>query len=161
MENNKYTFFWETKYVFSNWHPAKFVMNGIKFGNSEQAFMYYKAKLFGDEYSMEKILKNSDPRKVKQLGREISGFDEKIWDENKFQIMYNVNYAKYSQNPKMLNKLISTKGTNLVEASPFDNIWGIGLFEIDAKRLSPNLWPGKNLLGKVLDKVRDDLDKLL
>lgn len=156
MKSN-YTFFWETHYVFSNWHPAPFDMDGNHFSNSEQAFMYYKAKLFGDTKSMEKILKSPDPRTVKKLGREVKGFDSKKWDDNKFQIMYDVNIAKFTQNSKMREKLMLTDGTQLVEASPYDNIWGIGLDVNDAKRLDPKKWPGQNLLGKVLDKVREDL----
>lgn len=151
---NKHTFFWKDRSPFSQWYPSTFVENGNTFKNAEMYMMYEKALLFGDQETAQKILKADHPSKAKKLGREVKGFNPKKWDEHKLDIVIKGNYLKFTQKEKLKEILLSTEGTRMVEASPYDKIWGIGLDEDDAKKVSESSWPGENLLGKALDEVR-------
>jgi ribA/ribD-fused uncharacterized protein len=165
-ETIKYIFFWGHsgknndevgKFVFSQWYPSAFVVDNIEYKTSEHWMMAHKAKLFGDNEIFEKILKADKPGEVKELGRQIRGFDELKWSERKFEIVKTGNIHKFSQNKKLKDFLISTGDRILVEASPTDNIWGIGLGQ-DAKMIeNPHTWRGENLLGFALMEVRDFL----
>jgi len=153
-------FFWRLRdpYAFlSNWYPATFVdKKGIQYKNSEQYFMYQKAKLFGDDELAEKILQTASPQKAKELGRKVN-IKRKKWDENKIQTMYDANWYKFSQNPDLKRKLLNTNNSYLVEASPYDNVWGIGISKEDARSISPEKWKGENYLGRILMLVRQNL----
>lgn len=149
----------------SNWYPAEFdvemMIKGEKktlhFFNSEQYFMYVKAIAFGDYDTADKILNTKDPKKAKELGREVKGYDDEVWDEMRYKVMVDANKAKYSQN-KALRDLITSeeyKGKGFVEASKVDNIWGILRTEDDPLADDEKNWLGKNLLGKALDEVRN------
>ena len=122
--------FWKAKEEygeFCNWYTAKFIYDGKEFKNSEQAFMYLKAKLFNDTIMMEKILLKSNPMICKNLGRAVKPFDSSIFEEHKYQFMLEVLYAKFYQNENLKIKLLNTGDALLVEASPIDKIWGIGM----------------------------------
>lgn len=147
--------FWRNQDYMSNWYPSTFVMNGHLFANSEQAFIYLKVKQFNDKARIARVLTQPDPYKVKKIGRQpIDGYDEKIWKENRFDAMRQANYAKYSQSPQLTAKLIETDGYSLAEASPTDDIWGIGLSEDDPRAWKKETWQGQDLLGLVLEDVR-------
>lgn len=154
---NGLTLFWDG--VFSNFHPCKFVVNEITFNCSEQYLRYKKAMTFNDIVIAELILESVFPSEQKHLGRGVGDFDEKVWDEVKVKYMYIACYAKFSQNPELKQQLLDTIGTRLVEASPYDKIWGIGYREDDYRAHDPSLWNGLNLLGEVLDDVRAALIK--
>jgi len=159
MKYTKYTFFYRTRHPFSNWHPAKFIDDeGTQYNCSEQYMMAEKAKLFGDETVREMILHSKDPKEQKELGRKVSGFDSVKWESQAKDIVYKGCYHKFTQNPKLMATLMETRGTLLVEASPYDRVWGIGIGEDDPARLDPKKWKGKNWLGEVLTKLRDELD---
>lgn len=149
----KYTFFWGGP--FSNWYPAEFEYKGYTFSNSEQAFMWEKAMVFNDQETANEILEQSDPRLAKQLGRLVKNFDNDVWIKNRENIMYDVCYAKFSQNPHLKEEIL--KHNNFVEASPEDTIWGIGLHESNPLIKDPKNWKGLNLLGVALQKVRNSL----
>lgn len=154
------TFFFGAENPLSNWHPAKFTVNGTQFCNSEQFMMYCKAKLFGDEAIAVKILSAKTPREHKALGRQVNGFVETTWKE-RCQIYVRIGcQAKFSQNPDLLEFLLNTKDTELVEASPFDRIWGVGLGASDARIHDKANWFGQNLLGNILMDVRNELMQL-
>ncbi len=158
---NGLTLFWEG--IFSNFYPCKFEVDGIKFNCSEQYFMYKKAMTFNDVVIAELILESGFPSEQKHLGRGVGDYNDKIWEEVRVKHMYDACYAKFSQNPELKRQLLDTIGTRLVEASPYDKIWGIGYKEDDYRAHDPSLWNGLNLLGKVLDDVRITLieqDKL-
>ena len=119
--------------------------------------MFQKAILFGDNQTAMQILKTSNPREQKQLGREIQGFNQSTWDEEKKSIVYKGNYLKFTQNAELLETLLATQGTLLVEASPTDTIWGVGT-ELDTPELYiPSKWKGENLLGFILTQLREDM----
>jgi ribA/ribD-fused uncharacterized protein len=154
----KYNFFWKEKCPESNFYqPANFVVDGLQFNSSEQYFMYKKAQHFGDESTMQKILLSTEPYKQKQLGRLVQGFDKKEWDKVCMRYMYEACYYKFSQNENLKEHLFKSLGMENVEASPFDDIWGIKLSANDFRAKDKSLWRGKNLLGKILDVVRDEL----
>lgn len=148
-----YHFFWGGP--FSNWCPAKITYKGHEFANSEQAFMWEKAMAFNDTEIANQMLLTTDPRKVKKLGRKVKNFDNDVWEDVRFDIMYNVCLAKFEQNEDLQRELFSH--ANFVEASPEDAIWGIGMAEGTEGIEDPSNWLGFNLLGQVLDKVRTQL----
>ena len=105
-------------------------------------------------------MQTSDPKEMKALGKKVKNFDQVIWDKVKYSIVLNGNYYKFSQNPEMRDFLISTGDKILVEASPLDRIWGIGLSAQDHNANKPEAWKGENLLGFALMEVRDELKKM-
>lgn len=153
-----YTFFWETTSAFSQWHPARFVdASGVQFHAAEQYMMFHKALLFKDYASSQKILHARHPREQKDLGRQVLGFEPVRWEQAREQIVYQGNKLKFLQNSSMLGELLATAGTELVEASPDDCIWGIGWRATDPQAQDPSQWRGLNLLGKVLTQLREDI----
>lgn len=114
--------------------------------------MFQKAMLFNDFEIAEQILNETDVRKIKALGRKVKNFNNELWDIHKENFMYNACYAKFSQNAKLKDFLLGTDNSEIIEASPVDNIWGIG-FSSDKAMENIDQW-GQNLLGKCLMKVR-------
>jgi ribA/ribD-fused uncharacterized protein len=151
------TLFFSEKDAFSNWYRSDFVVKGVTFNCVEQFMMFCKAKLFGDDNTADKIMKASHPRDHKKLGREVVGYDDDIWAKRRGPIVTHGAYAKFSQNEEIKTLLLSTNGTMLVEASKYDKLWGAGLAEDNPKILDPKNWPGQNLLGGVLEDVRERL----
>ena len=149
----------------SNWYKTEFeaeVMIGGKkekktFYNSEQYFMFIKAVVFGDYDTANKILATKDPKKAKQLGREVKNYDDEVWSRMRYKVMVDANKAKYSQNEELKKLILSDelKGKGFVEASPIDGIWGIKLGENDPLADDESHWKGQNLLGKALDETRE------
>jgi hypothetical protein len=157
MENRKYTFFWLAPSPFSQWHRSSFTIDGITFKTAEHYMMWKKAMLFGDAFKAEEVLKTDHPKDAKQKGREVSGFIAEEWEANCKRFVYDGNYAKFTQNKALLKVLMDTDGTILIEASPYDKIWGIGITEENARKIPESKWPGTNWLGEVLTKLREDL----
>lgn len=116
-----------------------------------------KAQLFGDEERRKEILACSDPKQIKALGRKVRGFDQVVWDKFKYAIVLNGNWCKFSQNRELREFLLSTGDSVLVEASPYDRIWGIQLSADTPEAQNPFRWRGENLLGFALMEVRDEL----
>lgn len=150
----EFTYFWHGP--FSQWFYSYFKIDGICYSHAEQWMMAEKARLFKDEKTERLILKSADPREQKKLGRMVANFELDKWNSVCKNIVYRGNAAKFLQNEDLLKKLKDTDGTLLVEASPFDTVWGIGLSEADVKQGKP--WRGTNWLGEVLTKLREDLN---
>ena len=155
---SNYTFFWNNRTPFSNWYPSVFIWNGIRFTRGEQYMMYRKAMLFDDWDVADQILATDDPAKQKDLGRQVKNYDDELWSSVRFEIMVEGLFEKFNQNPQLKQALLETRGTEMVEASPYDRIWGIGLAASDPRAQEKNTWLGQNLLGEVLDDVRNRLD---
>ena len=119
--------------------------------------MMQKARLFGDTQAEARIMATTDPADQKRYGRQVIGFGQDIWRMHAKDIVYRASYAKYTQNPEMRKELLATAGTTLVEASPEDHIWGIGLRKTDPRALDRAQWKGTNWLGEILTKVREEL----
>lgn len=163
-EKQEFLFFWGhtvkdeiTKACFSQWFPSEFKEDGMSYKTAEHYMMAGKAKLFNDNEILARILKAETPNQAKSLGRKVKNFDPKIWDEHKYEIVKQGNFLKFSQNEKFKQFLISTNDKILVEASPYDAIWGIGMLETDSRAQNPSQWDGENLLGFALMEVRDEL----
>lgn len=141
----------------SNFYSINFNINNIKFTSSEQAFMYYKCLTFdGDNKKLlSKILREFDPNKIKKLGRSVRYFKQDKWNEVKYNIMLKCIRNKFLQNRVIREKLINTYPRQLYEASPWDNIWGIG-YDIDTAQVRDPETYGQNLLGKALMEIRDE-----
>jgi ribA/ribD-fused uncharacterized protein len=139
----------------SNWFDAPFSDEDTKYQNTEQYMMAKKAELFKDDVVLNKIMKSSNSRQIRDLGRTIKNFDQSTWDKNKEKIMIDGLLLKFSQNADLGKLLLETGDKILVEASPFDKIWGTGC---DADTIVKNKykWSGQNLLGKCLMIVRDE-----
>lgn len=144
-----------SKSCFSQWFPSYFEHEGEQYYNAEQWMMAGKAKLFKDEAILAKILQERAPKKIKSLGRKVHNFEQKLWSENAYAIVKEGNLLKFSYNNKFKDFLLNTGDKVLVEASPYDMIWGIGLTEQDQRAQNPNEWQGSNYLGFVLMEVRD------
>lgn len=154
---DQYVFFYSNKDCFSNFYPCKFYLNGIEFSCSEQFMMHEKAVLFGDHKIGKQILVETRPARIKALGRQVGNFNEQIWLENRERIMYDAVVGKFSQNDDLRKIILDTGNKLLVEASPNDKIWGIGLAIDDSRIHDPKNWKGSNLLGKALMKAREYL----
>jgi ribA/ribD-fused uncharacterized protein len=152
---DKFVLFWSS--AFSQWHPSPFIIEGITYNCAEQYMMAEKARLFGDDGTLAMILSAVDPSDQKRYGRMVKGFDEEKWNAVARNIVYNASYAKFSQNSDLKKYLYDTKGKILVEASPQDKIWGIGLHWKDRLCDDPKNWKGSNWLGECLTKARDDM----
>ncbi|RFS18900.1 DUF1768 domain-containing protein [Chitinophaga silvatica] len=146
-----------TKSCFSQWWLSDFLVDGILYPTAEHWMMACKAKLFNDRQIFEKILKTPSPSSVKSLGRKVSNFDAGVWDNQKFNMVVEGNYHKFSQHQPLKNFLLNTGNKILVEASPYDSIWGIGMSASHPDINNPENWKGRNLLGYALMVVRDQL----
>lgn len=165
-ETIKYIFFWGHtgygkeevgKFIFSQWYPSPFTVDHVLYKTSEHWMMAGKAKLFNDDETCSKIIHADKPGEVKALGRLIKNFDQSTWDEHKYEIVKNGSIHKFSQNPILKDYLLNTGDRVIVEASPVDPIWGIGLAQ-DSKNIeNPHTWKGLNLLGFALMETRDFL----
>jgi hypothetical protein len=151
----KFTFFWSGP--FSQWHPSPFQIDGIWYNCAEQYMMAEKAKLFGDNETHQRIMSSTEPYDQKRYGRMVQNFNPKIWEKQARDIVYRASYAKYTQNEYLKKELLATAGTTLVEASPEDRIWGIGLRKTDVRAQKRETWAGTNWLGEILTKVRDKI----
>jgi ribA/ribD-fused uncharacterized protein len=145
--------------VFSNWYMRDFTVKGITFNCVEQAMMYAKAKLFGDDAVARQILLTKEPKDQKAFGKKVANFNEQTWVDNRVRIVSAILFHKFNQHADLKKALLDTRGTELVEASPYDKIWGIGMGVNDKNFLDRSRW-GLNLLGECLTIVREHLLKL-
>ena len=149
-----------TQSCLSQWWMEDFFSIAHHYLCMEQYMMAGKAELFGDREIREQILACSVPKEIKALGRKVRGFDQKVWDRFKYAIVLNGNWCKFSQNRSLREFLLSTGESVLVEASPYDSIWGIRLSASSPEALDPRKWRGQNLLGFALMEVRDELRRV-
>ncbi|MFC3997982.1 NADAR family protein [Nocardiopsis sediminis] len=141
----------------SQWWPAAFTVDGVRYATAEHWMMAEKARLFGDTAAAGRILAAAEPGAAKRLGREVAGFDEAVWRERRFDIVVRGSVHKFGQNAELGAFLRATAARVLVEASPLDRVWGIGLAADDERAADPALWPGENLLGFALMRARTEL----
>lgn len=138
----------------SQWWEARFEVEGISYPSAEHYMMAEKARLFDDEIALERILRAGHPGEAKKIGRAVRRFDPEVWDRSCSEIVVRGNVAKFGQNPALRSFLSGTRSRVLVEASPRDRIWGIGMAASNPKSLDPRLWRGRNLLGFALMEAR-------
>jgi hypothetical protein len=155
MNNDLYTFFWSG--MFSQWYASPFKVDGIQYNCAEQFMMHSKALMFEDYETAELIMNTPNPKIQKQLGRQVKNFNADSWNAVAKTVVYIANIAKFTHSPTLLEALLATGDTLLVEASPYDTIWGIGMGEVEARKSTKEQWRGTNWLGEVLTAVRDDI----
>jgi ribA/ribD-fused uncharacterized protein len=162
----KYLYFWKHdrerdgsvgRGCLSQWWPGTFEADGRTFPSAEHYMMWRKAVLFGDEPMAGRILAARHPHQAKMLGGRVAGFDQAVWNEHRTPIVVAGNLAKVRGDPELRDYLLTTGSRVLVEASPLDRIWGIGLAGDDERAADPYRWRGLNLLGFALMRVRDEL----
>lgn len=141
----------------SQWWPALFTVDGIGYKTCEHYMMASKANLFDHTEMVAKILDAKHPRTAKLLGRQVLHFKHDRWEAERFEIVVAANVAKFEQHEDLREFLLATSGRILVEASPKDRIWGIGLERNDPRAKTPSRWRGLNLLGFALMEARERL----
>jgi hypothetical protein len=151
----KFTFFYGG--YASQWASSFFTVDGVVYNTTEQYMMAQKAILFGDDDALQIIMGTDNPKIQKATGRTVRNFDQETWEKNAKLFVYRANFAKFTQNDEFLEWLLSTDGTTLVEASPWDKIWGIGLDSSDPRALDRSTWQGTNWLGEIITQVRRDI----
>ena len=159
-----FVFFWGhhktngiNKGCFSQWWPCAFKVYEETYNSAEQFMMASKARLFNDEETFQKIMEATEPNTCKYLGRQVKGFDSKEWDRVCYNIVLLGNYNKFTQNEDLKKELLATGDKILVEASPYDHIWGIAMSKDHPDCGDPGKWKGTNLLGFALTELRDIL----
>ncbi|MGW2396495.1 NADAR family protein [Kitasatospora sp. NPDC001664] len=159
----KYLFFWGHRPerdgrigagALSQWWPGAFEVDGVRYGSAEHWMMAGKARLFGDEEMLARVLAANSAAEAKKFGRMVRGFDGDRWDAECFELVVRGNVAKFGQDEALRGYLLGTSGRVLVEASPLDRIWGIGLPADDDRATRPADWRGLNLLGFALMEAR-------
>lgn len=162
----KFLFFWGhtppgdgsiDKSCLSQWWMCPFVVDGTEYSCAEQYMMAEKAMLFGDGEMLAAIMQAKHPKEMKAFGRAVRSFDKDVWDAQCYGIVKRGSLAKFAQNPQLGEYLKSTKNRILVEASPRDRIWGIGMGQSNPDAENPVKWRGRNLLGFALTEARDEL----
>lgn len=157
MKTDKFIFFWNG--IYSQWHMSKFVIDLVEYNCCEQYMMAKKALLFNDMDSYDAIMEAKRPADQKSIGRTVKGFVKNKWEAVCRDIVYDANYAKFTQNANLKNQLLESGDRELVEASPYDTIWGIGMRDSDPNILDKSKWRGTNWLGQAIMKVRETLKK--
>ncbi len=164
MAKKDFVFFWKTSKgrvigpgCLSQWARYGFVVDGVFYRYAEQFMMAEKARLFHDDIAYNKVMDARSPMIMKHVGRSVRGYDERTWEAHRFNAVVRGNFAKFSQNEELKKYLLSTGSAVLAEASPKDKIWGIGLDAETAAKIPEMEWPGQNLLGKALMRVREML----
>lgn len=166
-EPKKFLFFWGhrpsmdgsiTKSCFSQWWESSFEIDGKEYKTAEHYMMAEKARLFTNPEIREQIIACESPAEAKKLGRKVQGFDQKQWEEERFEIVKRGNLEKFRQNESLAHFLQSTHRRILVEASPVDPIWGIGMAQDHKDVMHSKEWRGLNLLGFALMEVREALE---
>jgi ribA/ribD-fused uncharacterized protein len=141
----------------SQWWPCRFTIDGVEYASAEHWMMAAKARLFGDLDTVPRILEARTPGEAKNLGRLVRGFDESAWVARRFDLVVEGNVAKFGQDAALRGFLLATARRVLVEASPRDRIWGIGLGAGNERATDPGQWRGLNLLGFALMEAREQL----
>ncbi|MFF2023354.1 NADAR family protein [Streptomyces sp. NPDC058171] len=141
----------------SQWYPSPFSVEGVAYATAEHWMMAAKARLFDDPEAERAALTAAHPGAAKAAGRRVRNFDEALWAGERLALVVQGNVHKFGQHPALGRFLLATGSRVLVEASPHDRIWGIGVTADDARASDPRQWPGLNLLGFALMRARTEL----
>lgn len=162
----QYIFFWGhqpaqpgevDKSCLSQWYPSHFEDEEASYASAEHYMMASKARLFGDQEMLARILAAPNPAEAKKLGRQVRGFVQERWVAQRLKLVTQGNVLKFGQDEALGAFLRGTGQRVLVEASPRDRIWGIGMGASNPAAADPRQWRGLNLLGFALMQARDQL----
>ncbi|KUJ64674.1 hypothetical protein ACZ90_59210 [Streptomyces albus subsp. albus] len=165
-ERARYVWFWGHRprpdgsvgpSCFSQWWPAPFTVDGVVYPTAEHWMMAEKARLFGDADAERRAIAAGHPQQAKSAGRTVRGFDEAVWQAHRFEVVVRGSVHKFGGHPALRAYLLGTGSRVLVEASPVDRVWGIGLTADDERAADPSRWRGLNLLGFALMEARQRL----
>lgn len=165
-ERFKYLYFWGHrpqrdgsigKGCLSQWWPAPFTAEGVEYATAEHWMMARKARLFGDVEAERRVIAATSPRQAKSAGRAVRGFDQQVWERERFAIVVEGSVRKFGHQGELREYLLGTSSRVLVEASPLDKVWGVGLAADDPRLRDPAQWRGLNLLGFALMEARTRL----
>ncbi len=142
------------------WAPTPIRIGGKDYPTTEHYMMAEKARIFGDQEIWDRIMRTPNPYMVKAAGRKVKGFDQAVWERERYMVVYLGNIAKFSQNADAFEYLMGTGDKVIVECSPSDRVWGIGFEQDDKRCTDPRKWQGENLLGFICTEVRDHLREI-
>lgn len=152
-----FEFFYTRTHPLSQWWAVPFQVDGVTYPTAEHYMMAEKARIFGDAEALRQVLGTRDPAEAKRIGRSVRGYSDEIWVGRRVEVVVRGNLAKFRQGDEIRAYLLQTGDRILVEASPTDQVWGIGLDSVDRRVMDPRRWRGQNLLGFALMDVRDQL----
>ncbi|KAL3425902.1 hypothetical protein PVAG01_02693 [Phlyctema vagabunda] len=137
---------------------------GFVYHNAEQYMMWHKARAFSDDATALAIQRTPEPQTCKSLGRRVRGFDAAVWDSIKTGVVAEGSYHKFAWDAALGARLLATGDRELVEASQWDRVWGIGFSvehcrALDVRTRPPREDWGENLLGKAIMLARDRIRK--
>lgn len=163
--NPRFLFFWghtpkghgAGPWVLSNWYASPFVIDGVTYATNEHWMMSEKARVFGDVVARARMARAETPKEAKAIGREVRNFDDDVWDAARFEIVARGCEAKFDADASLRDYLLRTGDAVLVEASPRDRVWGIGMGASNPDATDPRKWKGENLLGFALMQARERL----
>lgn len=143
--------FKKDNFFLSNFSPSEITVNinsiQCKFYNSEALYQFGKAYLMKDIELMNQIMNCKNPKEAKKLSYKVK-LNKKVWDNYKFNWMYNIVKLKFSQNLKYQVLLMNSSPKILIEGNTWkDTYWGIDL----------NTFKGQNNLGIILMTIRNNL----
>jgi len=154
-ETDTHVYFYGSCY--SQWAMRDILIDGEEYNCAEQYMMAEKARLFKDEESLKIIMSSDSPATQKRQGRKVKNYDDNKWKEICREVVFKANYAKFTQHEDLKEKLLKTDDKIIVEASPYDALWGVALGPWDDKILDPKNWKGENWLGEAIMKVREKI----
>lgn len=141
----------------SQWWPSPFTVDGVEYATAEHWMMAAKARLFADAEGERRVLAAGHPSEAKKAGRLVRGFDDEVWRRERFGIVVEGSVHKFAAHGELRSFLLDTGERVLVEASPVDRVWGIGLAADAEGANDPVRWRGPNLLGFALMEARGRL----
>lgn len=154
MTTNEFVFFYGG--IYSQWYRHDMEIDGVVYNCAEQYMMAMKALTFEDNYTHALIMDSTNPSDQKAAGRLVRGFKADVWNKVAKDFVFKANLAKFSD-PNLRQQLMDTGDREIVEASPTDKIWGIGLGMGDKNLTDKTKWQGTNWLGECIMDVREAL----
>ena len=158
-EKNDNVLFYRSDAYLSNFYNAPMTIENVEYQSVEQFFTAEKARTFGNNITVNKIMDSNSPSEMKFFGKNTKGFSQSIWDAKASTVMLAGLRSKFHQNKNLQRKLLDTQQKHLAEASKNDKVWGIGMSITDPNAFDREKWQGKNQLGNLLMKVRDEIGR--
>ena len=158
-EKNDNMLFYRSDAYLSNFYSAPMTIENVEYQSVEQFFTAEKTRTFGANITVNKIMDSNSPSEMKFFGKNTKGFSQSIWDAKASTVLLAGLRSKFHQNTNLQRKLLDTQQKHLAEASKNDKVWGIGMAITDPNAFDREKWQGKNQLGNLLMKVRDEIGR--